>query len=385
MFRILLFLAVALFAHQTLAQTQPVSLPNLNYWNLSKELLVSPKLADQLEVSPGQLSAIGEMRARKEWDVLLGEKLRPTDTRQPLAVGSDQAWSALDDVVKKELLEILTEEQLHRLKSIKLRSMYPAGYSPFEHALVLNICDVSTADLRKLEASLETVKSSHMRQAAKLRYDAAVRVLELLPEEPRNLFVIYAGNKYFPNLPIPEGISYDLVPFPSEFKSFMVAAKQLSRDAIREQLTTDQAQAVDAILSEFRPSFERFESQSRYRTFPEYVKASMRLGMEELRDTVPESILFEISRAKAASEFDAVFSAPFMRGQLCEFFGLSDRQVMQIQLKANEEQQTLSKELGKLNEKTFKTLNAVLSEASRLRFEALFKDVWTTQFPGGVR
>ncbi len=360
---------------------QPIAqnLPRFNYWDLCNQLIKDDAFVNTLDVSPLQLQRLSSVLARKDLQESIAttaRELEETSKRSGNVLAL--ARSAHDDEVRAALAKILDGKQINALRVLSMRSAYATGLMPFFDKEVLRVCIPSEADRDTLQLHVALRSQSYKRDASQLVADGASRVLDGLSPEARGLFAVYVGNKYLPNVVVAE--DSDLaIPYPTEFKSIARIEDCLSsrETCMRLGVSAREQEVATAVINEFMPSFDKFEAQRHaYKSFREYVFASLDAGDKELEKVLPRRTMVLLARTLALEEFETDFRRPFSRDGLISFLGLSTAEAADLRELAAMEHQKHVERTADLNSRTFESICSILSSDSRKRLATIFQDVW---------
>ena len=187
-------------------------LPEACYWNLSHKLLVYHRELDsKLKVTPAQREKIAELRASREMALLFSDK----KNRGKRFRIRDELFAAHDVEVKAELAKILDERQMSLLRPTILTHMFREGYEPFNNRDLKEALQLDGKEVVRLKQKTDESSELYSKEMDKLRVESATKFAAELPDECRLLFVQYAGDKYFPGLPIDPDVEFKEIPFPS--------------------------------------------------------------------------------------------------------------------------------------------------------------------------
>jgi len=360
---------------------QPIAqnLPRFNYWDLCAQLIKEDALVSTLEVSPLQLQRLRFLLKRLDLEERIAATARELeDTNNPNGDILALARSVHDDDVKSELRKVIDGKQITAMLVLAVRARYPSGLAPFFDKEVLRICIPTEIDRDTLQLHLDLRSQSYKRDASQLLAEAASSVLDGLRPEAKELFVVYAGNKYLPKVKVVEDFNV-AIPYPLEFKSIARIENCLSsrETCMRLGISAREQEAATAVIDEFMPSFDKFDVQRHaYKSFREYVFASLDAGNKGIEKVLSRRSMSLLARMQASEEFETDFRRPFIREGFVTFLGLSPAEVVDIKVLAALEHRKVVEGMADLNARTFALICSVLSSDSRLRLATIFQDIW---------
>lgn len=249
---------LSIFCVLVVCQTEVTRLPEFNCWELSRQLLMYEDLRDQLDVSPQQLEEIKVLHSSKELHALYASKKRALSQAGNSFRGNTLVWSALDDRVLEELRKILTEKQIEGLRVLTMRRAFPNGSSPFSKSFfstsfdakpIATHCQFSENDVRIIESVFAQREAECSAAILQSRLESGIRVLDKLPIHARELFVDYAGNKYYPELPVKSRAIIDSVHTPFFREEVFVAFfdRYIGSTDLREVMTSAEQKRAEEI------------------------------------------------------------------------------------------------------------------------------------------
>lgn len=370
---IMCLMAVSCLAAPVHTEEPTVSLPSINYWEISKDVLIKEEFVTSLEISAIQITAIKEMRSKLDGIV----QAKSLEFAQRGGRYSDhEVYLAVDDIVGAELSRILQPEQFQRLKLVKLRSKFGTGYAPFEDQEVAALCKLTKNESSALAAAAAEYRNTYQQEAKRLIDVRARKIVDSLPLQAQRKFVICVGNDYLPGITIDTDEPFDNIPFPPFFKSRGTLAMFCSDERLQKLAGIDSEQIRQLQLAKEKCDFSGFERQSKYRRMPEYAEATLESSYREMSTILTKEQLLCAARTQAAGEFAHKPGAMFSRDRLTAFLLLSKEDLKTIHSVIQKETEKYDVGIQKLNQTTFDGICASLPALPRNRLQQIFVGVW---------
>ncbi|MDX1926303.1 MAG: hypothetical protein SFV81_07290 [Pirellulaceae bacterium] len=137
------------------ASDEQASMPSLNYWNISLEILKNPQFATDLGVSKQQRDQIRTMRSSERF-----LKIFSGVSKKNSELEDAEIWLMLDVEVKQALGEILTADQLRDCRAKLLRQRLPTVRAFFSDGEVLAYLGLDDQSRRSLEKNIAQLTSA---------------------------------------------------------------------------------------------------------------------------------------------------------------------------------------------------------------------------------
>jgi hypothetical protein len=368
-------LAVSCLATPVLTEEPTVLLPSINYWEISKDILIKEEFVTSLEISPVQKSAIAKMRDRSNLDSIIQAKSLEFAQRGG-RYSDHEVYLAVDDIVGAELSKILQPEQFQRLKLVKLQSKFGTGYAPFWDPEVTALCKLTKNENPALAAAAAEYRKTYQQEAKLLIDGRARKIVDSLPLQAQRKFVICVGNEYLPGITIDADEPFNNIPFPPFFKSRGTLSMVCSDERVQKLAGIDSEQLRQLQLAKEKCDFSGFERQSKYRRMPEYAEATLESSFREMCTILTKEQLLCAARIQAAGEFAYKPGAMFSRDRLTAFLMLSKEDLKTIRALIQKETEKYDASIQKLNQTTFDGICASLPEAPQSRLKQIFVGVW---------
>ena len=226
------------------------TIPSLNFWKMSSELLMNFTLQDKIQVTPSQLKTIDQLRGSEKFANLFA-KGRQDLKFPPMEIfnENDLLYMHFDSEVRKGLAEVLSDSQLIDLKQAYLRVRFPRGLDPFGNLEIRASCMLASEDDRqRFLKCYDEYKFDYEKTLSQLRNTTAAAVVSELPSECRIFFVQIVGNKYLPNVPDFPADPYNEIPFKESLMVFWLSSiVPNSPKATKLGLSPDQTTKIQEI------------------------------------------------------------------------------------------------------------------------------------------
>jgi hypothetical protein len=363
------------FVAQLLAQETSVSLPSINFWEITLDIVMKPEFASSLEISPSQVRMIEEMRSRPDLATVI-----QTNRRQFFERGGrfsqQDVYLAVDNIVRMELSKILLPEQIEKVKVVKLQYKFVTGYAPFFDREVLALCKLSNDESLGLASKLKEVVDEYQKEVAQSIDIRARKIVECLRPDSQRQFVLCLGNKYLPGIPVGTDGSMDTIPFPPLVKS-LGTYSLISSDKNFHKLAgidADQVARLSAVSHKW--SYTNFHSQTKYKSILEFGNALAEEGFQELSKILTKDQMLCAARAQAGGEFAGNPLATLSRERMIAFLKLTENDAESIRAVARKETERHEALVRKLNQTTFDDIRRSLPEAAQQKLQLVFAGVW---------
>lgn len=353
------------------------TIPSINFWTMSSELLINFKLQSRLQVTSAQLKSVDQLRGSEKFEKLFA-KGRQDLKFPPLEIVNedDLLYMHFDTEVRNALAEVLSDSQLIDLKQAYLRVRFPRGLDPFGNLEIRASFLLATEDDRqRFLKCYEKYKLDYEKTLSHLRNTTAASVVSELPSGCKIFFVQIVGNKYLPNFPAFPADPYNAIPFKEGLMVFslssivpdsMIATKlALSPDQISK--IQEVARKVDEILHNEEKLF-----QGGNKRYLHAVDASQREVLKVLHND--QAVVFARENMQLRFEMSPISVLSNVKVQ--KYLGLSVEDAIELMSIASKEERNLVLEQGNLNRRVFEGICDSLPLGAQTRMKKLFKEVW---------
>ena len=347
--------ACALFFLALISISNEFLLPSSDLYNVCDELLGNDAMQANVELTADQ-----ELRI----DALLGS----LEVQGPLQQKrSDEQRLLVNPIIEQKLSVILSEKQLTSVKTQYLVFKFPFPYSPFQSKEVLNVCGVGSDVRKNLAIAVADAKKRTDNAVSELRKNAVNEIVVLLPERSKRKFVHYAGQRYFPEIPIEDDFPTNSIPFPATSKSVFTLATLASGDLMaRLALSDSDAEKLLSIQEKADSDFMKAPGKN----------TVLQKANDEMIAVLGKAKWAIAIRELASVAFEEDFVKPFESPAFTKFLDLTGAEATQLKVVARDEARNMAKEEFEINRRTFYGLVEKLPTDCRAKLKSIFVDIW---------
>lgn len=360
------------------ASSDDIELPSVNLWEISFDIVSSPEIQAQLEITSDQLRQINNMRSRKDLAELINAKAMKIAAiefdKRP--ANNHRVFFELDETIKRELSIILRPDQMDKLRPTKMRLKFKTGYSCFMDPEVLYGCELSKEQVIHLGKEVD-LASKAFRDKLDESLDVRVQeIVKLLPTECHDSFVQYAGNKFFPHILPSYDIKLEEIPFPRHFKSvssfWMASEYEPYKQEAR--ISTEQIRQINVLKKEC--DYELYRNQSNYKSMRLFMQAMDVKAFEGLRNVLTNDQLLCLGRAQAFGSISMDPIATLTRDEVVLFLKIPRADINAIRLIAKFETEEHEARMEERNCQDFERLLKSVPQGAQVKLRRLFAGVW---------
>lgn len=355
-------------------------LPSLNTWELTSELLMSHEYQAALDVDPGQLQQIREIRGNtQKYTPLLSKELsqvrREFGRVRTMNECISIAWRNLESTVRADFSEVLEKEQLAALVDWPMRIRFPTGSHPFRDRELLDAIEIDVDKRAKIQAAAQAKQLTLVEEQKKLRLAAAREVIKKLPPKALERFSHLVGDGLVPGFSEPRGAE-SKVPFPPYCSSTSAYSLLCSTPELRDKLniTNNQRRKLDALQSECSREGNIVPANT---SFVQHFHAIQNKYSALMAEVLSENQLLKLKQGIAARHFLSDFEDTFNDQGVSKYLDLDRDAMRQVRAECVTQEKTITSELAKRNRRIFNELVALISsKRAREVLSETFREFW---------
>ncbi len=253
--RFLIALLVFLCREAAIGFSQPeltISDPSVKFYyhHLVSELVQRPEVAAKFGVSEVDTLKIHNLRESKDYRRLASKLIFEESNPFERQADESNLIAELDDKIRRLLETVLPATTLKELRNWGLRCRHSSAFWSLTDDAILTYCDFPNDERLFLREPSNQLVVGYIRDHKLLREERVRGIFAMFSDDAKKAFVQYAGNKYFPDIPLAKQNFLAVIPANPRFSGFgMVLALSDPEIAKEIALRNDQIAQIEALTS----------------------------------------------------------------------------------------------------------------------------------------